>query len=84
MWEMIEWLRCFPYTLYILMFCLVSLRESAAVRRANEVSDLPALRVKSHSSSCVDVFGCRAISLSAYDSPHITRLEEGAWILIML
>ena len=23
---MTEWLRCFPYTLYILMFCLVSLR----------------------------------------------------------
>ena len=43
MWEMIEWLRCFPYTLYILMFCLVSLRESAAVNeRANEVSDSPA------------------------------------------
>ena len=28
-WETIEWLRCFPYTLYILIFCLVSLRESA-------------------------------------------------------
>ena len=27
LWEMIEWLRCFPYTLYILRFCLVSLPE---------------------------------------------------------
>ena len=31
-WETIEWLRCFSSTLYILMFCLVSLRESESKR----------------------------------------------------
>ena len=69
MWEMMEWLRCFPYTLYILMFCLVNLRESGAVERADEVSDLPALEL---SPTLVLVLTCLtvAISLSAYDSPY--------------
>ena len=31
--------------------------------------------VKSHSSSCVEVFDCRAFSLSSYDSPYNHREE---------
>ena len=54
-WETIEWLRCLPYTLYSLMFCLVSLRE----RESNEVSDLPALEL---SPTLVLVLTCLTVT----------------------
>ena len=69
---MIEWLRCFPYTLYILMFCLVSLRESAAVKESERSFRFTSPEL---STTLVLVLKCLtvAISLSAYDSPHITE-----------
>ena len=81
---MIEWLRCFPYTLYILMFCLVSLRESAAVNRANGVSDSPVLEL---SPTLVLVLTCLTVArlvclptiapiLRDFSPPHISSLLD--------
>ena len=47
-------LRCFPYTLYILMLCLVSL----GISESEGSFWFTYLCVKFHSSSCVDVFDC--------------------------
>ena len=63
------------------MFCLVNLQER---KRANEVSQLPALELSPTLVLWVDVFGCRAFSLSAHHSHMIRTLWSClSYIIVM-